>query len=128
MGTVGIKRIYDAPEESDGYRVLIDRLWPRGESHERADLDEWLKQIAPTTELRTWWNHDSSRIVEFADRYRAELDANELAVRQLRDLIAAHPHITLLYAAHDPHINQAVVLQRYLHEKFDIEMTPSQDG
>lgn len=108
-----IKRIYDEPEPSDGYRVLVDRLWPRGVSRERAALDEWLKDIAPSPELRTWFGHQPERFEEFSARYQTELDANP-AVEQLRTLSAEHPVITLLYAAHDPAINHALVLQQYL--------------
>jgi len=110
---VQIKRIYDEPAATDGYRVLVDRLWPRGMSKERAGLDLWLKDIAPTPELRTWFGHDPERFAEFTARYTAELDANP-AVHQLRELAATHPVVTLVYAAHDPQVNHARVLQKYL--------------
>jgi len=110
-----IKRIYEQADPADGYRVLVDRLWPRGVSHEAAALDEWLKDIAPSPELRTWWSHDSARLEEFAQRYRAELDDNP-AVGVLRERMTEHPVVTLLYAAHDPHVNHAVVLADYLRE------------
>lgn len=111
-----VKRIYDEPAASDGYRVLVDRLWPRGVSQEQAALDLWCKEIAPSPELRTWFNHDPARFSEFTARYQAELDANP-AVAELRKLAAEHGHITLLYAAHDPTVNHAVVLQNYLSIK-----------
>jgi uncharacterized protein YeaO (DUF488 family) len=110
---VSIKRVYVEPVAADGYRVLVDRLWPRGVSKERAALDLWLKDIAPTTELRTWWNHDPARLDDFAQRYRSELDSND-AVATLREVIAAHPVVTLVYGARDPRVNHAAVLRDYL--------------
>lgn len=115
-GQVGIKRIYEPPAAEDGYRVLVDRLWPRGVSHERADLDEWCKEIAPSPELRTWWEHDPARMAEFAERYRAELDENP-AVGPLEALRQDHARITLLYAAHDPAVNHALILRDYLLDR-----------
>jgi uncharacterized protein YeaO (DUF488 family) len=110
---LNIKRIYDEPAADDGYRVLVDRLWPRGVSKEKARLDVWLKDVAPTPELRTWFGHEPERFKEFAARYQEELRANP-AVGQLREIIKRHEHVTLLYAAHDPEINHAVVLRDYL--------------
>lgn len=114
MGTLLIKRVYGAFSSNDGYRVLVDRLWPRGETHERAHLDRWLKDIAPSTELRTWWNHDPDRMDQFAKRYQAELHENEIPVDELLAILRTQPVVTLVYAAHDAHINHAVVLQRYM--------------
>jgi DNA-3-methyladenine glycosylase len=111
---IKIKRVYDEPEAADGYRVLVDRLWPRGVSKERAHLDEWLKDIAPTAELRTWFGHKPERFTEFVARYKAELKNNP-AARQLQAIVAAHKTVTLLYGAHDPTMNQAVVLLDYLN-------------
>jgi uncharacterized protein YeaO (DUF488 family) len=106
-----IKRIYAPPAPADGYRVLVDRLWPRGVSKEAAELDLWLKDVAPSTELRTWFNHEAPRFVEFTAKYRAELDHND-AVEQLR---ALEPRaVTLLYGARDPEVNHARVLLDYL--------------
>jgi uncharacterized protein YeaO (DUF488 family) len=113
MTTFALKRVYDDPAPSDGFRVLVDRLWPRGVSKSRAALDLWLKEIAPSPDLRIWFNHDPARFEEFSARYQAELDTNS-AVGELRALAAEHPHITLLYAAHDPEINHAQVLKQYL--------------
>jgi uncharacterized protein YeaO (DUF488 family) len=118
MGELRIKRIYDPPEASDGFRVLVDRLWPRGMTHERAQVDLWLKAVAPTPELRTWWNHDPARLSEFARRYSVELDDNP-AVAELREAGRTHPHTTLLYAAHDPEVNHAQVLLSYLRALTD---------
>lgn len=108
-----IKRIYDEPAADDGMRILIDRLWPRGVSKERAALDLWLKEIAPTPELRTWFDHKADRFDEFSARYTAELATNP-AVQTIKELMAKHPTVTLLYAAKDPNINHAVVLKHFL--------------
>lgn len=108
-----LRRVYDAPTPDDGYRVLVDRLWPRGVRKERAQVDRWLKEVAPSDELRTWFHHDRARFDEFAARYRAELDQNP-AVAELRAVVGEHPVVTLLYGAKDEHDNQAVVLRDYL--------------
>jgi uncharacterized protein YeaO (DUF488 family) len=108
-----IKRIYEEPAASDGYRVLVDRLWPRGVSKERAALDDWAKEVAPSAELRTWFDHDPAKFDEFTARYKTELKANP-AVNELLSQTKDKPTITLLYGAKDPVINQANVLQQYL--------------
>jgi uncharacterized protein YeaO (DUF488 family) len=113
--TVSIKRAYDDPGPSGQYRVLVDRLWPRGLSKQRARIDTWLKDVAPSPELRTWWNHDPARMADFSVRYRAELDGNP-QVAVLNGLIADHADIALLYGARDPRVNHAAVLLDYLHE------------
>ena len=107
----GKHRVYDPPEASDGQRVLVDRLWPRGLSKERAHLDEWCKDVAPSTGLRQWYGHNPGRFEEFARRYRAELDEPERAAAysQLREL-AAHGPLTLLTAAKRSDISEAAVL------------------
>jgi uncharacterized protein YeaO (DUF488 family) len=107
------KRIYDPPASGDGFRILVDRLWPRGVSKDAANLDLWLKAVAPSTELRTWFHHEEANFAEFELRYRAELDDNS-AVDELRALIAQHDPVTLLYGARDARLNQAVVLADYL--------------
>ncbi|CAL8971456.1 hypothetical protein CELL_01041 [Cellulomonas sp. T2.31MG-18] len=112
-GVVRIKRVYDDPAPEDGYRVLVDRLWPRGVSRERAAVGTWLKEIAPSAELRTWWDHDPARLDQFTARYRAELDANP-TLDELHRLLHDHPVVTLVYSARDPHLNQAQVLSDYL--------------
>lgn len=112
-GQVHIKRIYDPAEEADGTRVLVDRVWPRGITRERAALDLWLKDIAPSTRLRKWFSHDPARWTEFRAKYRAELDDNHDNVAQLRAL-AKRGRTTLLYGAHDTEHNQAVVLREFL--------------
>ncbi len=112
---LSIKRIYDQPAPEDGYRVLVDRLWPRGVSKERANLGVWLKEIAPSAGLCAWFGHDPARFAEFRDRYRSELDGNP-ALEELRATIAEHAYVTLLYGARDQEHNQAVVLKAYLDE------------
>lgn len=108
-----IKRVYDEPNERDGYRVLVDRLWPRGIKKELLALDEWCKNIAPSSELRTWFDHKSERFEEFSERYLQELhESNEAS--QLLKRAEGNAKITLLYAAKNPKINHAVVLERYL--------------
>jgi uncharacterized protein YeaO (DUF488 family) len=108
---VQVRRVYDQPQTDDGQRVLVDRLWPRGLSKERAHLDEWCKEIAPSTELRKWYGHDPDRYDEFARRYRAELDDPERAAAfaRLREL-AAHGPMTLLTATKRSNISEAAVL------------------
>lgn len=108
---VQIRRIYDQPEQGDGTRVLVDRLWPRGVSKERTELDEWCKEIAPSTELRKWYGHDPDRYQEFAERYRDELKDGERAdlVKHLQKL-ASDSTLTLLTATKQPEISEAQVL------------------
>ncbi len=117
---IQIRRVYDPPAPDDGYRVLVDRLWPRGVAKARAALDEWDKDVAPSPDLRTWWNHDPARLAEFAARYRAELDHDPAAVDALMSRLLDHPRVTLLYAAHDPQVNHAAVLRDYLVERRDL--------
>lgn len=102
------KRIYEHPEPSDGYRVLVDRLWPRGVSRERAAVDEWARDLAPTPDLRKWFAHDPDRFEEFARRYEGELAQNPGLDRLAQRALDAP--LTLLYAAADSEHNHAVVL------------------
>lgn len=113
MTTFHIKRIYEEPSESDGYRVLVDRLWPRGVSKERAHLDEWAKDIAPSSELRTWFAHDPAKFAQFTERYIDELKQNQEAAGIITRW-HQHPVVTLLYGARDEAHNEAAVLQQYL--------------
>jgi len=115
MAQLDIKRVYDTPADDDGYRVLVDRLWPRGVSRDRARLDAWCKDIAPSPQLRTWWGHDPARMAEFADRYRHELDENP-AVAEFEAMLYDHDRVTLLYGTHDPDVNHAAILRDYLLE------------
>ena len=110
---INIKRIYDEPSDADGYRVLVDRLWPRGISKEAAKLNEWDKELAPSTELRKWFDHKSERFDEFFDRYQQELKGKEAELNKLRNK-AENETLCLLYAAKDPELNQAVVLKEVL--------------
>ena len=114
---VQVRRIYEDPAPSDGKRVLVDRLWPRGVSKERADLFEWSKQVAPSTELRTWYGHDPAKFDEFARRYRAELTEPPAAdaLADLRRLAESGP-LTLLTAAKRADISEATVLQSLLRD------------
>lgn len=107
---VHIKRVYEAAATSDGYRVLVDRLWPRGLTKEKADVDLWLKEAAPSTELRAWFGHQPERFAEFSRRYREELSQRPEVLDQLSALESEHGLITLVYGAHDDEHNQAVVL------------------
>ena len=110
---VAVKRIYEQPEVQDGYRALIDRLWPRGVSRQRAALDAWLVELAPSHELRTWFRHDPKRWREFARRYRAELRTQSDALEALRQR-AERMRVTLLTATREPRINHGVVLRALL--------------
>ena len=113
---VEIKRVYEDPGRADGTRILVDRLWPRGLSKERARVDLWLKDIAPSTELRKWFSHDPSKWTEFQARYRKELKSEADLLDVLKDKAAKGP-ITLLYGAEDEVHNEAVVLQSLLQPK-----------
>jgi uncharacterized protein YeaO (DUF488 family) len=107
------RRVYEPPAADDGARILVDRIWPRGLTKEAAALTLWLKEIAPSTDLRKWFGHDPARWAEFQRRYWAELDANPAAVGRLRALLRRGP-ATLLYSARDPAHNQAVALAAFL--------------
>ena len=113
MKSISIKRIYDDATDKDGYRVLVDRLWPRGISKEEAKLDEWLQDIAPSTELRKWFDHQEERFPEFSKRYKAELDLKKTEIEKLKAVAEKRP-ITLLYSAKNEEFNQAIVLRDYL--------------
>jgi uncharacterized protein YeaO (DUF488 family) len=115
MATVQIKRIYDPVEPADGKRILVDRLWPRGMKKESAHLDAWLKDVAPSTELRKWFHHDAGEWDEFVARYTHELSQNH-AVKELADIIHDNKTVTLLYAAHDPQHNHALVLLQFINK------------
>ena len=112
---VHIKRIYDPPEPGDGYRVLIDRVWPRGVSRERARLDRWERELAPSAELRKWFSHVPERFEEFRSRYRRELRGKRQLIDELRGR-AADGRLTIVYAARDREHNNAVVLAELLRK------------
>ena len=112
------KRVYEAPEHGDGYRVLVDRLWPRGLTHEKAALDEWLKDVAPSNDLRHWFGHEPTKWAEFERRYHEELSSPDVQ-EQLAHLrkIAKSKTLTLLYAARDEEHNNALVLKEVLEKR-----------
>jgi len=111
-----VKRVYETPEKSDGFRLLVDRVWPRGLSKEKADLDAWTKEVAPSKELRKWFGHDPKRWTEFKKRYFEELKGKkELTDRILEK--AQNQQVTLLYGAKDENYNNAVALKAYLEQK-----------
>jgi uncharacterized protein YeaO (DUF488 family) len=113
MSAVRLRRVYEPRAPGDGLRVLVDRLWPRGLRREDADVDVWLKEIAPSAELRRWYGHDLERWPDFCQRYEAELVGNP-ALEELRSLHRAHETTTLLFAKRDTEHNNAIVLQRLL--------------
>ncbi len=110
---VRIKRVYDPPSPRDGTRILVDRLWPRGVKKTDAAISEWMKDIAPSNELRKWFGHDPQRWEEFRRRYRDELSGKRALLGALRDMAGKGP-LTLVYSAHDEAHNQAVVLREVL--------------
>jgi uncharacterized protein YeaO (DUF488 family) len=111
--SIHLKRAYDAPETSDGYRVLVDRLWPRGISKEGIKIDLWLKEIAPSDDLRKWFGHDPEKWNEFKKRYFKELDDRPDVVKQLADKVNQGP-VTLVFAAKDEEFNNAVAIKEFL--------------
>ena len=114
---IKIKRVYEQPDKNDGRRILVDRLWPRGLTEEKAGVDLWLKDIAPSTELRKWFGHDPDRWEEFKERYRAELaEAGKMGV--LRDIAerAREENVTLLFGAKDTRHNDARALEAFIRE------------
>ncbi len=110
-----IKRAYDEAAKDDGYRVLVDRLWPRGVKKEVLAIDEWCKDIAPSAELRTWFDHDPAKFKEFSVRYQHELEQSNVS-KELLKRAGSSKKLTLVYGAKDPNINQAVVLKSYLEK------------
>ena len=108
---VKVKRVYERPAKDDGSRILVDRLWPRGLSKEKADVDLWLKDIAPSTELRKWFGHDPEKWKSFRGRYETELKSKDELVEMLKAK-AGKGTITLLYAARDEKNNEALVLKK----------------
>lgn len=114
MSDIRIKRIYEPASDDDGTRVLVDRLWPRGMRKEDAKLSLWMKEIAPSNELRKQFSHMPSRFADFSGHYHQELSANPDAVAHMKELMAKG-RVTLLYAAHDTEHNHALVLADYLH-------------
>ncbi|MBP1765635.1 MAG: yeaO [Firmicutes bacterium] len=122
MHKLQIKRIYEEPNPSDGYRILIDRLWPRGISKNEAKVDDWAKSITPSTEIRKEFNHEPARMEVFRVKYIAELDDNPETAKFV-DFLAEklkQTNVTLLYGAKDEKVNHAVILQDWLEEKLQL--------
>jgi len=115
MSSIWVRRAYDAPGRSDAQRILVDRLWPRGVSKDDLKLDEWMKDIAPSDDLREWFNHDAEKWKDFKELYAKELDENEDAVTAIRERISKG-RVTLVYGAKDEDHNNAVALKAYLEE------------
>mgnify|MGYP001350168388 CR=1 FL=1 len=115
---IHIKRVYDPPAKDDGLRILVDRVWPRGKKKEEVHLDDWWKELAPSAELRKWFNHDPDRWEVFYESYEEELNTNRKELESaLQSLLKDHPKtITLLYSAHDTEHNQAIVLRDFLQK------------
>lgn len=110
---VKLKRVYEPFESSDGYRILVDRVWPRGLKKENVHSDLWLKEIAPSTELRKWFNHEEEKWAEFKKKYFLEIKGTE-AFKKLKDIIKEHKVVTLIYGAKNEENNQAVAIKSFL--------------
>lgn len=117
MTRITVKRIYAAPAATDGCRVLVDRLWPRGLSKDKAKIDHWLKDLAPSNDLRRWYGHDPAKWDEFRRRYRAELDADPSALEPLLHLMETEKTVTLLFSSREEKLNNAVALAEILQKR-----------
>jgi uncharacterized protein YeaO (DUF488 family) len=115
MSTIKIKRAYEPKENSDGFRILVDRLWPRGIKKEDLQVDVWIKEIAPSAELRKWFNHDAEKWQQFKSKYNTELKHSAFT-EQVLALIKKHKTVTLIYSAKDEQHNQAVVIKDFLEK------------
>lgn len=113
MKTIKIKRVYEPAARGDGYRILIDRIWPRGLTKEKANVDLWLKEIAPSTQLRQWFKHDPKKWFEFKKRYFKELSSKKDLIAIIQEIAHKHP-VTILFGAKDEEHNNAVALSEYL--------------
>jgi uncharacterized protein YeaO (DUF488 family) len=111
--TIKVKRIYEPVEKSDGYRILVDRLWPRGIKKENARIERWIKEVGPSAALRKWFNHESVKWPAFVSKYKIELK-NSAAYKELLALVKKHETITFLYSAKDEQFNQAVALKNFV--------------
>ena len=111
---VKLKRIYEEPERSDGFRILVDRLWPRGVSKKKAALDMWFRDIAPSDALRKWFGHDPKKWLAFQKKYQSEIMANEETFSRLEEIIKKRKNITFLYASKDEEHNEAIVIKNLL--------------
>lgn len=120
-----LERIYTKPADLDGYRILVDRVWPRGISKEKAHLDRWMKEVAPSADLRKWYDHDVARFLEFKDRYLAEIAANPSYYNSLRAIVQEQlksQNVILLYGTKDEEHNQAVILANKLAKDLDVNL------
>lgn len=111
---IKLKRVYDPPSEDDGHRILVDRIWPRGMTKEKARVDLWLKELGPSDELRKWFGHDPARWEEFRRKYETELKSKTELLQKIRDAEKQNVTVTLVYSAKDEEHNQAVVIQGFL--------------
>ena len=114
MPRISVKRVYEPASKADGFRVLVDRIWPRGVTKQRAKIDLWLKSVAPSTQLRKWFDHDPRKWSEFKKRYFAELDAGPAGLDELLSRATASG-VTLVFSARDEQYNQAVALREYMN-------------
>ncbi len=114
-GRIKLKRVYESPEKSDGARILVDRLWPRGLSKEKARIDHWAKDVSPSNELRKWYGHEPARWKEFKERYAAELDEHPDAIRDL--LVHMDDVVTFLFSSKELELNNARALRDYLESR-----------
>lgn len=114
---IKLKRVYDKPLKSDGYRVLVDRLWPRGLSKEKAALSEWAKDLAPTDRLRNWFDHDPDLWTAFSKKYRIELNRNEL-FDDFFERLSHRKHVTILYGTKYDQLTHAIILKQLIEERF----------
>ena len=115
MANIKIKRVYEPASNADGYRVLVDRLWPRGLKKENASVDEWLKEVAPSAGLRKWFAHEEEKWAAFCEKYKEELKSNN-SFDELKKVVKKHKLVTLLFGAKDEQHNQAVVLKELLSD------------
>ena len=113
---IKLKRAYEKPSKDDGFRILVDRLWPRGVSKVEAHFDAWLKDVTPSPKLRTWFGHDPDKWAEFRRRYTAELEDDGEAVRELRDLVAEKKNVTFVYGAKDVEHTHVIVLKDFIEQ------------
>ncbi|MCB5952221.1 DUF488 domain-containing protein [Enterococcus sp. BWT-B8] len=111
-----IKRAYEKPDKKDGYRILVDRLWPRGVTKEKAEIDCWMKAIAPSKELRKWFNHEPEKFSDFKEKYKKELLNEPETVQELSAILKQEPIVTFVYSAKDETMNNAVVLKEIMEE------------
>ena len=113
---INIKRVYDDPSKDDGYRILVDRLWARGLKKEKAKIDLWLKEIAPSNELRKWYSHDPTKWKSFKEKYKVELKGKEELINQIKKLKRDKGTLTFLYSSKEPRLNNAVALLEIINQ------------